>query len=136
MAENYEEIHEELLDKHSDLGGKNMANSDMHPVVNGFYPTPSAKDYKRGYFYRYFVVHYTGKTVEVSQKYMKDFQNKLPKIYTTYSVQWFISDKSKVKTEYGMDSPNAADRNRFLVQRIPNPALSEYLGKNWEEFKA
>jgi len=129
------QIRKEILEQHSKLGGKNIFNVEPTPAPVAYFPSPTKKQYKKGYFIRYFVVHYRGTVIEVSQKFMKDNQTKLPKIYMTYSVKWYISDTSQDPTVIGMDSPRASYRNRFLVQSIPNPALTNYLGKDWEQFK-
>ena len=124
----------DVLDRHAELGGKNIRNKKASPPPESHMPKPTLKQYKKGYIPRYFVVHYEGKVTEVSAKWMKDNQGDLPNIYYTYGVKWYISNTSQDPIDKDVASPRASDRNRFLVQNIPNPALTDHLGKNWEQF--
>tara|TARA_Y100001973_G_C5182376_1_gene325653 strand:+ start:471 stop:878 length:408 start_codon:yes stop_codon:yes gene_type:complete len=133
MAEDFE-LNKEMLDAHASLGGDNILHNDPHPKIDAYFPMPTQKQYKKGYIPRYFLVHYMGKVTEVSIDWVKDNIAKMPKIYKSFSIRWFISNNSDYKVELGMDSPRAADRNRFLVQKTQNKPLINYLGKNWEQF--
>jgi len=123
-----------LLAKHAELGGENISNGEASPTPISHYPSPTEKQYKKGYFPRYFVVHYEGAVTEVSKKWIKDYQSDLPEIYLTYSIKWYISNTSTDKVPLGVKLPTAEYRNAFAVKSIPSPPLYNYLSKNWEEF--
>lgn len=125
----------DLLTKHAELGGKNMSNGEASPIPVSHHPIPTAKDYKRGYIKRFFIIHYQEKVTEVSLKWAKDNLSKLPKIYSSTSLKWYITDKSKDSIELNMKSPLAEDRNEFIVVNKRIPSLVKYLGKNWKQFK-
>jgi hypothetical protein len=122
------------LAKHAELGGENISNTEASPIPEPYFPTPTEKQYKKGYFPRFFVVHYEGTVTEVSKKFIKDKQAKLPAIYLTYSIKWYISNTSTDTVPLGVKLPTAEYRNAFTVKSIPSPPLYNYLSKNWEEF--
>jgi len=97
------------------IGGK--AEDQFVPAILAYPARPSAKDYEKGFFHRYFICRITENTAtEVSKEFWQQKRNKLPHgLYINTSFKWIISNSYRYNVGKVLKGINAFNINEKTV---------------------
>ena len=97
------------------IGGPPQEQFTPNPV--SFPARPSAKDYEKGFFHRYFICRITENVAtEVSKEFWQQERNKLPQgLYLNASFKWIISNSYRYNVGKVLKGINAFNINEKTV---------------------
>lgn len=110
--------------------------------VRPFYPSPSDKDYSKGFIYRQFVMRYDGSITEVSAREGSRKKGTLTKgMYFYIVIKWQLVESSQPPRGLVIDNPNIPRVNAYYIEQglkdLPKPLQATFRNYfiNLEEFK-